>query len=90
MGLRNIQGVASAGPRERLAGERKENSKDDPRFWLEQPGRLVGPFTEMGWGGQDNRSILNLLSVKCCGTANRKGWQAVRYTGLEFRCDGIS
>lgn len=50
MGLRNIQGVASAGPRERLAGERKENSKGDPRFWLEQPGRLVGSFTETEGG----------------------------------------
>lgn len=66
MGLRNIQGVASAGPRERLAGERKKNSKDDPRFWLEQPGRLVGPFTEMegGGGGQDNKVNFKLLECE--------------------------
>lgn len=94
MGLRNIQGVASTGPRERVAGERKENSRDNPRFWLEQPGRLVGTFTELGGGGagegKTTRSILNLSSVKCYGTTKTKSWQAVRSTGLEFRCDGIS
>lgn len=67
MGLRNIQGVASTGPRERVAGERKENSRDNPRFWLEQPGRLVGPFTELGGGGggggQDDK--VNFKLIEC-------------------------
>lgn len=73
MGLRNIQGVASAGPRERLAGERKENSKDDPRFWLEQSGRLVGPFTEMGWGGQDNKVNFKLIECEMLWNSQQEG-----------------
>lgn len=53
----------------------------------------MGTFTEtreIGAGrgeGPRQQSVLDLLSVRCRGTAERKGRRAVGSTGLEFGCD---
>ena len=40
-------------------------------------------------GPKTTKSVLDLVSVRCYGTARGKGWRAFGSTGLEFRCDGI-